>query len=203
MRWTIFCTLLLITAFIVIYRTTTDIWIATNGAGIIAVIFLIGVAFRVTRIFDRRWQKITTALLSVLLIGGLLSHWIIMWKMTEWQYTQLQVIRRVIYNGEVISTLRTPADDTFREFRGSPPGTRIGEVFRRLNPGGVPLVDSVVTEDTGPIFASVSDSTVEMMAEARYVTGFDPVFVNHDGRHGLAQIQIRVTPEGASYDIQN
>jgi hypothetical protein len=203
MRWTIFCTLLLITAFIVIYRTTTDIWIATNGAGIIAVIFLIGVAFRVTRIFDRRWQKITTALLSVLLIGGLLSHWIIMWKMTEWQYTQLQVIRRVIYNGEVISTLRTPADDTFREFRGSPPGTTIGEVFRRLNPGGVPLVDSVVTEDTGPIFASVSDSTVEMMAEARYVTGFDPVFVNHDGRHGLAQIQIRVTPEGASYDIQN
>jgi hypothetical protein len=132
MRWTIFCTLLLITAFIVIYRTTTDIWIATNGAGIIAVIFLIGVAFRVTRIFDRRWQKITTALLSVLLIGGLLSHWIIMWKMTEWQYTQLQVIRRVIYNGEVISTLRTPADDTFREFRGSPPGTRIGEVFRRF-----------------------------------------------------------------------
>jgi hypothetical protein len=203
MRWTILCTLLLITAFIVIYRTTTDIWIATNGAGIIAVIFLIGVAFRVTRIFDRRWQKITTALLSVLLIGGLLSHWIIMWKMTEWQYTQLQVIRRVIYNGEVISTLRTPADDTFREFRGSPTGTTIGEVFRRLNPGGVPLVDSVVTEDTGPIFASVSDSTVEMMAEARYVTGFDPVFVNHDGRHGLAQIQIRVTPEGASYDIQN
>ena len=203
MRWTLICVLLLITAFIVIYRTTADIWTATNGAGILAVAFTIGVAFRLTRMFDRGRLRIITALLSALFIAGLVTHWVIMWKMTEWQYTQLQLIRRVIYNGEVMSTLMTPAYDTFREFRRSPPRTNIGEVFRKLNPGGAPVVDSVVTADTGSLFTSVSDSMVLLTEEARIVTGFDSAFVNHDGRHGLAQIQMRVTREGAYYDIQN
>jgi len=203
MRLTLICTLLLVTAFFVIYRTTADVWTATNSAGVVAVIFLIGLAFRVTRLFKGRREKLTAALISVLMIAGLATHWIIIWRMTEWQYAQLQPIRRTIYNGMVISTLTTPAYDTFREFRRSIPQATIGGVFRRLNPGGAPLVDSLITKETGPLFASVSDSTVELTGEARFVAGFDPEFVNHDKRLGLAQIRVRVTPAGVSYDIQN
>jgi hypothetical protein len=203
MRWTLLCALLLTAAFVLIYVTTKDIWAATNGAGIIAVLFLITAAVRLTRIFDRRWQKNTAAALSVVMILGLAAHWIIMWRMTEWQYDRLLSIRRVIYNGMVISTLKTPAYDAFRELHTSPPGTTIGDAFRRLNPGGGPVIDSVVTGDTGPVYTRVGDNSVEMTAEARFVTGYDPAFINHDGRQGFAQIQIRVTSEGASYVIQN
>jgi len=142
-------------------------------------------------------------ILSALMIAGLVTHWIIMWRMTEWQYAKLHSIRRVIYNNMAISTLNRSAYDAFREFRQSPPGTTLGGVFRRLNPGGAPVIDSIITQDTGPLFTSVSDSAVELIEEARFVQGYDASFVNHDGRHGLAQIQVRVTPEGASYDIQN
>jgi hypothetical protein len=203
MRWTLICALLLVTVFLVTYWTTANIWTSTNAAGIIGVAWLIGVAIRVVRIFDHRWQRIAATLLSILLITGLVAHWIIMWKMTEWQYTQLQSIRRVIYDGIVISTLRTSAYDTFREFHQAPSGTSIGKVFTKLNPGGVPVVDSLIAEETGPFFTSVSDSTVRLTGEARFVMGFDSAFVNHDGRHGLAQIQVRVSPEGVFYDIQN
>jgi hypothetical protein len=203
MRWTLICALLLVTVFLVTYWATANIWTATNAAGIIGVACLIGVASRVVRIFDRRWQRFTAALLSILLITGLVAHWIIMWRMTEWQYAQLQSIRRVIYDGIVISTLRTPAYDAFREFHQAPPGRSIGEVFTKLNPGGVPPVDSLIAEETGPFFTSVSDSTVRLTGESRFVKGFDSAFVNYDGRHGLAQIQARVSPEGVVYDIQN
>ena len=203
MRWTLICTLLLVAVYVLLYRTTLDVWTATNGAGIVAVIFLTGAAICFTRLFERRWQKIAVAALSVLMIAGLVAHWIIMWRMTEWQYGRLQSIRRVIYNGMVMSTLKDPAYEAFREFRTSQSGATLGDVFLRLNPGGVPPVDSVITADTGPLYTSISDSLVEMTSVARFVPGFDSSFVNHDGRHGLAQIQIRLTPKGASYDIQN
>ena len=203
MRWALLCTLLLVTAFVVIYRTTTDIWTATNGAGIIAIIFLIGAAIRLMRIFGRRRQKIASVLISTLLICGLVTHWVIMWKMTEWQFAKLMSIRRIIYNGSAMSALKTPALDTFREFRLSPPGRTIGGVFRQINPGGSPVVDSVLEAEMGPVFTSVKDSVVQLTEEARFVPGFDPAFVNYDGRHGLAQIEIRVTPEGAYYEVQN
>ena len=102
-----------------------------------------------------------------------------------------------------MTTLGTPALDTYREFRAAPAGTTVGKAYRLLYPTGVSYADSTLLKDDGPFFESVSDSVVELTGESWFVPGFDSAFVNHDGRHGLAQIAIRVRKEGASYDIQN
>ena len=203
MRWALIFSILIAAVYAVTYRITSDIWAATNGAGIVAVIFIAGAAVRIIRLFDVRWQKITAAVIAALLIAGTAGHWIVTWKTSEWQYAKLQSIRRAIFDGIALTRLDKPALETYREFRSAPHGRSIGGVFRELYPPGVPFADSMIAREDGPFFQSVGDSSVQLTEEALYVPGFDSGFVNHDGRHGLAQISIRVTPEGASYDIQN
>jgi hypothetical protein len=187
----------------VTYKATADIWTATNGAGIVAAIFLISVAVRITRLFYPRWQRITAATISAFMIAGVAAQWIITWRTTEWQYNEIQAIRRVIFNENAMSTLKTPALEALREIRASPPGRTIGEVYRRVYPPGAASADSAIINETGPFLESVSDSAVQLTQEAWIVPGFDSAYANRDGRRGLAQISIRVTREGAFYDIQN
>jgi|GEM_PF-3500495 len=206
MRWTLIFAVLIVAVFVVTLRTTADIWKATNGAGIVALIFIIGAAVRITRLFDIRWQRITAATISALLIAGLTTHWIITWRTSEWQYEQLQSIRRIVFDGTAMAMLKRPALETFREFRGGEQGRSIGGVFRQLYPPGVPFADSLIANwgsTGGPFSESVNDSSVQLTEEALSIPGFDSTFVNRDGKHGLAQISIRITREGAMYDIQN
>ncbi len=203
MRWTFIFAILIVAVFAVTFETTADIWTATNGAGIVAVIFMIGVAVRFNRLFDLQWQKVTAATVSAVLIAGLAAQWILTWRTTEWQWNEIQAVRRVIFNEYAMATLRTPALEAFRGFRASPPGRTIGEAYRRAYPHGARSVDSAMINETGPFFESVSDSLVLLTAEAWFVRGFDSAYVNRDGRRGLAQIGIRATGKGAMYDIQN
>lgn len=203
MRWTLIFTILIVGVFVVTYKATADIWTATNGAGIIAVIFLIGVAVRILRMFDQRWQKVTACTVATVLIAGLAAQWIITWETTKWQCNEIQKIRRVIFDENTIATLQTPALQGLRGFRAAMPGKTIGEVYRRVYPGAASTADSAIINETGPFFESVSDSMVQLTQEAWYVPGFDSAFINRDGRRGMAQISIRVTPIGAFYDVQN
>ncbi|HUI63575.1 MAG TPA: hypothetical protein VL126_01945 [Bacteroidota bacterium] len=203
MRWIVLTTVLVVAVFITVYVKTADIWMATILSAIPAFAFLIGVGIQFVRMAQRRWQKVGIAVVASVMIVGFAAHWVVMWKMTDWQVARLLLIRRVIYNGEVMATLRVPALETYRGFREAVPGTTIGQVFRRLYPTGRPPIDSLVEAETGPFFTSISDTSVLLIEQAGFVGGFDTAFVNHDGRHGLAQIQMRLTKEGAFYDIQN
>jgi len=203
MRWTLITAVLLIAVFAAVYEKTGDIWMATLLSAIPAFVFLIGVVLQFVRIAQRRWQKVVVSVVALIIIAGCAAHWLVMWRMTEWQVASLLSIRRVIYNGEVMTMLRTPALETYLGYRRAPSGTTIGQVFRRMYPTLKPPVDSLIESETGPLFTSVSDTAVVLIEQAGFVEGFDSTFVNHDGRHGLAQIQMRITKEGAFYDIQN
>ncbi|HXX64290.1 MAG TPA: hypothetical protein VEO56_10905 [Bacteroidota bacterium] len=203
MRWIVITTVLVIAVFIVAYEKTGDIWMATMLSAIPAFVFLIGVAICFVRMAQGRWQRVLVSAVALIMIVGFAAHWVVMWKMTDWQVARLLSIRRVIYNGEVMAMLKAPALETYRSFRLAPPGTTIGQIYRRLYPTGKPRIDSLLEAETGPLFTAISDTSVVLIGQSGFLGGFDTAFVNHDGRHGLAQIQMRITKEGAFYDIQN
>jgi hypothetical protein len=91
----------------------------------------------------------------------------------------------------------------YQEYRHARPETTLRETFHRLYPSGTPLIDSLTIEGGNPVTAVVSDNSVTLYEESWFIRGADTAFVNVDGKHGMVQHRVSVTPEGVSYVVQN
>jgi len=203
MRWVLAVLLVVLAAFCIMYRVTTDAWAAANVAGILSVVYMAVIAIGITHLLHHRRSRIAVGLISFIALTGLTAHWIIMWRMTDWQYDSLQRVHLRLYHEYTISMLSDRAASIFREYKLEPTGTALGASFLRKYPPGTLLIDSLGYEDGTPVIARVSDSAVTLLEESRFIRGLDSTFVNEDGKHGLVQHRVCITPTGVTYDIQN
>ena len=195
--------MLVIGLFGLVMVCTNDVWAATNVAGIVCVGFLVGVAVRLTHLYHSLTQRITVGALSTIVITALVLHWVMLWRMTEWQCGKLQDTRRVVFDGAMWSVMRPPALETYQAFCTSNPKKTFSDLFDHHVPSGPLRLDSLNEREEGETYASVTDTSMDFIGVARSVPGGDPDFVNHDGRKGMAQIDVHVNARGVTRNAQN
>jgi hypothetical protein len=190
-----------VAVFVVAMHVTGDIWSATNAAGAVALIAMAGYAVALVRLFRTPLQKTIAGGISVLLLLGILSHWAIMYRMTNWQYDHLRALRRVIAYGFVQDEANRIGIAVLRSADSA--GVGIREAYERI-----PQPESADMQgfaDMGGMVrsAAVTDTSVTLTYEARSVPGLDSEFVNSDGRRGFFEHRMTVTKGGLDYVIAN
>jgi hypothetical protein len=190
-----------VAVFLIVMNTTGEIWSATNAAGVVAVVVMAGYAVALVRLFQTPMQKTVAGVVSVLLLLGVVSHWAIMYGVTNWQYERLRMIRRVIAYGWVQDEANRMGIAVLRAADSAGVGIREG-FDRNPQPASSEMPGF---DDMGGMVrtAVVTDTSVTLTYEARSVPGLDMAFVNSDGRRGFFEHRVTVTKGGVAYVIAN
>jgi hypothetical protein len=209
MIWILASSVLVAAAFIATFLTTGNTWDAAIAGGIVSLVFVIGFLYRITRPPTSSRQRRWTIGIGSIVILGMMFHWTVMYRMTNWQYDTLHLIHKIIVHGIAQSLLQPKGVNTLSEYAGQQ-GSKsksLGTVFRETTQ--FDLRDSLVAlnkefERTRMFVASLSDSDVVLVVQdSLTIDGEDPHFKNFDGRYGMVQDRLRITKRGLEYEIQN
>jgi hypothetical protein len=209
MKWVLIASIVVAATFVCTFYYTGSTWTATNAAGIVSMLYILGVLYRVTRppvsAKHRRW----TWGIAAYVLAGTTFYWTLMYSTTNWQYGLLHMIHKVIVHGVSMDLLRTRGVKIMSAYaaQSMPTKVPIGEVFRRettyVNPDS--SIIEVGGDDQFRLFAaSVSDTQVVLVCQSIVrVDGEDRVFRNFDGRIGMTQDRLVLSKRGMVYEIQN
>ena len=116
MRWIILTAILVSVVFIGTFYYTREIWDAMNAAGIVSFVYIVAFIYRITRPPVSPKQRWWTIGVTAVVIIGITVHWIIMYKMTHFQYNTLHTIHKVIAHGIAMEALKTEGLKILREY---------------------------------------------------------------------------------------
>lgn len=191
------------------YYGTGNIWDAMNVAGVLVFLFLTALLIRTTRPPVTIKQRVVILAISALLLTGVTGHWIVMNSMTQWQYSQLQDIRKRMEYSLMVSYMYDHAAPVFAAYHRQPsPAKRsLAEVFLSQNPAldsetHLLMLDSL-TNGLKVFATTYGDSRVILTGVSGITPGTEARFRNFDGRTGFMQSRVHMTPKGMEYEIQN
>ena len=194
-------------AFLGIFLLTGNIWAATNVAGLIALAYLSVLITEWISSPSTALRRILLAAFCAAFLVSTAAHWIIWWSMTDWQARVLHESRKAIGHGVFLARLQDRGLKTLAAYYAQPRSSHetLHEVFAKSNPLLDPsrsLLDTL--EDGMKVYlAAATDSEVVMLGLDGFTQGEDPHFKSFDGRTGIVQDRVRVTPESISYVIDN
>ena len=210
MKWIITAIVLLLAAFVGRFLQTGEIWDAMNAAGIVSLVYVVGLLYSYTRPPTNTRQRWIVISVAGLLILGVAVHWITMYTQTRWQYITLHTIHKTIFHGIVSDNMHGRAIRAFSEFHTQSEKNKksLGEIFQKGNPllhPEISLLDtgSAASEGIWVYVASISDSEIVLIGQALFIDGEDPSFQNFTGKRGMTQDRLRLNTQGIFYEIQN
>jgi hypothetical protein len=209
MIWILASSILVAMAFIATFLTTGNTWDAAIAGGIVSLVFVIGFLYRITRPPTSSTQRRWTIAISSIVIVGTILHWNIMYRMTQWQYDTLHLIRKIIFHGVAQGMLQPEGVNTLGEYAAQHGLQRksLGDVFRETTKFDTGDSAVVVGKEWGHMsmfVSSLSDTEVVLVAQDSItIDGEDSHFKNFDGRYGMTQDRLRITKRGLEYEIQN
>lgn len=209
MGWVITTVVVVAVTFVAAFTSSGDIWDAMFSAAVPVCLFLTGLFVRATRTSVTPRQRVAILSAVALLALGVAGHWAVMHSSTRWQHERAIEFRDRLERSIMMSAVFDRATPVFAAFHEQrfPENRSMTEVFQERYPalterGGAVLLDSL--ELGVKVYArSAWNTTIILTAEAGYGTGLDPDYQNIDGRQGMLQCSLRLTPEGMAYEYQN
>ncbi len=193
--------------FVAVLAWTADVWLAADAAGAIVLAYLVVATVWMTRppVSARARALILGAV--GLGLAGTVSHWLIASSTTTFQYELLQVIRRQIEHSMISAKMDERSLPVFAAYyRQRTAGVKkLATLFDEMNPGidrNAHLLDTL-GEGIKVYAVALSDSEVVVSGVSGFTPGRDRAFRNLDGRTGLLQSRLRLTPAGVDYAIEN
>ena len=209
MRWVIIACIVVSAVFIISLLQTWEIWVAVNAAGAVSFLYLVGLLYRTVRPpVAQKTRRLTIAIATVVLTGIVIG-WATSFVQARFQYHALHTMHKEIFHGVMMSNLYSRALKAFAEFQQQPEpkAMALGEIFQQHNPPierGSSLIDTLQAGDGVRVhLVSISDTTVVLIGQGTFIDGENATFKNFDGRIGMAQDRLRLTPKGIDYEIQN
>jgi hypothetical protein len=188
---------------------STDLWPATNAAGIAAGIYIIALLTYTLRkplsMKNRFWIGLSTALV----LGLGIFNWTKNQERVHWQAETLMRIRGVIGRGVMRYEMIPAMLGTLREFHHPKSGKieSLAQVFSRLHPGA--MVGSNIHQPQWEgdsmkvIVAKLESGQIELLSQETYVHGREPHFRNYNGQSGMLQEKIILTEKGFTHVSEN
>lgn len=209
MGWLIVSVFAVAATFVATYLSSGNIWDAMFAAAVPVGLFLVGLLVWATRNSGTRRQRVLI-LLSVALVSlGVAGHWGVMHSVARHYYAMVMEHRDRYERHTMMSTMYDRATPVFASFHSQrfPENRSMTEVFGEYYPlltdrGPAVLLDSL---DCGvKVYAkSAWNTTIVLTAVGGLSRGIDPEYRNADGRQGILQATLRLTPEGMVYENQN
>jgi hypothetical protein len=209
MIWILASSVLVAAAFIATFLATGNTWDASIAGGVVSLIFVIGYLYRITRPITSAKQRRWTIAISSIVILGIMFHWSILYRMTNWQYDTLHLIHKIIFHGIAQSMVQPKGVNALGAFAGQKgsKGKSLGVAFRettQFDPRDSLVAKTTEGERMNMFVASLCDSEVVLVVQDSIaIDGEDPHFKNFDGRYGMTQDRLRITKRGLDYEIQN
>jgi hypothetical protein len=209
MKWILIASALVAAAFVGTFYYTGNTWAAANAAGIVSLIYLLILLYRVTRPPMPTRRKWWTLGIAAVTIAGTTFFWTSMCVTTIWQAETLHTIHKVIFHGVSMDLLRTKGMKILNAYATQKETKKlsIGEIFRKETTFAHPdsSIIEVAGDDRYRLFAeAVTDTHVAIICqEILRIDGEDKTFKNFDGRMGMAQDRLIVTKRGVVYEVQN
>jgi hypothetical protein len=209
MGWLIVTLAAVAVTFAAAFTISGEIWDAMFSAAVPVCLFLAGLLARATRTSMTPRQRVVVLSAAAILIFGVAGHWAVMHSMTRLQHKEILEIHDRVERGQMMSAAYDRATPVFAAFhlQRFPENKSMTEVFQQYYPvlperGGPVMLDSLY--DGTKVFArSAWNTTVVLTVVCGVGQGIDPEFRNVDGRRGMLQALLRVTPEGMVYEYQN
>ena len=208
MLWVILTCVVVSSAFIVVIFQTWDVWLALNAAGVVVLLYLIGLTHRAVRPpVSQKMRRLTIAV-SIVVLAGVTGSWVTSFFVSGFQGPALHLIRKVIFHGVMVDALYAPALETLAEFHGqaAPEALSIGVIFQKNNPPLQPsgtLLDTLDGEGDSVHLVANADSSIILIGQSSSIDGEDQDFGNFDGSLGKTQDRLRLTARGIWIEIQN
>ena len=209
MIWVVVSSILVALAFVGTFLATASTWDAAIAGGLASLIFVGGLIYRITRPPMNVRQRWWIAGASSVIIVGTCLYWNVMYTMTNYQYNTLHTIHKVIVHGIAKAMFQEEGSKTFIRYveewkRGH---RSVGRAFRevsRFDESDSTRLNTDSWEHLRMYVATVSDTEVVLIVQDSInVDGENPNFRNFDGRVGMTQDRLRITPTGFAHEIQN
>ncbi len=187
----------------------TELWPATNAAGIAAMLYLIAVLIYALRKPISTRHRVWIGLSAALVLGVGTFNWVRMQDQVRWQAETIMRIRGVIGRGVMRHEMIPAMLGTLREFH-HPESSKIenlAQVFSRLHRGATVGSNIHQPQWEGDsmkvIVTKLETGQIELLSQETYVNGRDPHFRNYNGQSGMVQEKIILTEKGITHVPEN
>jgi hypothetical protein len=186
------------------------LWTSLNAAGLVAALYLVALVFTIIRKPLRLFPRIATALVALAMLGGTAFAWLDLQNKVCQQIDLRRAQGVVNARGRIIYTLSQNLLGTLEQYYRSTGHHRetLRDIFLRKN-GNVEVGKAMSMKTMQPYppqtvyVETLKSDSVVLIGLVTSSAGREQAFKNIDGRTGLVQEKLILTPNGLIHESQN